>query len=443
MVSREHSRGIAHFARAARPTRMGGRARLVLVALVAVGALGATALDAVGDSPVTIKFAAMSGSVGGFQARAQVFESQHPGINVQVQGVPGNSWGQVLQTIEVNIAGGDVPDSSDMATEGLRAFADNGLLTPLDSYIKKDNEAQAWLRDMAPSLVRAGQVNGKTYGIPTVWNSMVIYYNKKVLKAAGLSAPKKNWTIQNFLSMCKQVQTRKAAQFCYAFDSGYFTTIVPWMLTSGGNVLSSNWSKANMADPGTVSAVQLLHDFIYKYKISPKLDTSIAPQQLFEQGKIAFMLCGQWCVNGLKLDKFNSADYDVAYMPKVKVQQNIIGVGNAPIFAASKHQDAAWQFARFLSSPQFQATFVVADGWSTPSSKHAFQRMLATPGFPKNGHIFYDAAYHGVLVPAPKQYGKIESIVTSTFTGAMSKSGSVTGAMQAANKSVANALRGS
>ena len=56
-------------------------------------------------------------------------------------------------------------------------------------------------------------------------------------------------------------------------------------------------------------------------------------------------------------------------LPIVKEDKAVIGVGGAPIFAASEHQDAAWEFAKFLSSKDFQDTFIVEDGWSIPAVK--------------------------------------------------------------------------
>ena len=79
-------------------------------------------------------------SAAGFEARAEEFMSQRSDIKVEVQGIPANSWGELMQAISVNIAGGDVPDIADIASEGQRSFAASGIIIPIDEYLERDKE---------------------------------------------------------------------------------------------------------------------------------------------------------------------------------------------------------------------------------------------------------------------------------------------------------------
>jgi|GEM_PF-343625 len=400
-----------------------------------------------GNKPVSgnITFAGFAGSAGGFEARANEFKKVNPNINVKIQGIPANSWGELMQTITVNIAGGDIPDIADIASEGQHAFAANGITRPIDDLIERDkDELDATLADIHPNLLEAMKYDGKMYGLPTVWNTMVIYYNKNVLREAGLEPPQEGWTVDDFVAMSQKViagnNGTENDKWGYAFFNGYFVTLVPWMLVNDGNVLNDDWTASRLNDPNTIEAMQLLHDFVYKYKISPKLDAGVSDFDLFVQNKLAFMGAGMWQVNGLKNANFNSDDYDVIHFPIMKSKKSIMGIGAAPIFQASKNIDAAWEFAKFLSGKTFQETFVVNDGWSTPATRGAFDLMLNSPGFPKNGAIFYDAAENGVMVPAPQEYGSIESALIREFGAAMANGKTMESAMQAAHEEVTQLL---
>ena len=96
----------------------------------------------------------------------------------------------------------------------------------------------------------------------------------------------------------------------------------------------------------------------------------------------------------------------------------MIGVGGAPIFAASEHQDAAWEFAKFLSSKDFQDTFIVEDGWSIPAVKSAADTLAAKDFAPLMPTCF-TLLQKGVMVPAPQEYGAIESVLLREFGAAM------------------------
>ncbi len=419
------------------------RATYLVGATAGIAALLAGCATTPQDSgPQTIVFAGYASAAGAFEARADAFHEAHDDITVEVQGIPANSWGELLQAISVNIAGGESPDVADIASEGQRAFIDSGLIAPIDDYLARDaDELQETLDDIDPRLLESLQVDGTTYGLPTVWNSMVIYYNKNVLEAAGLEAPTEDWTIDDFIEMSQQVVASSGGEsYGYAFSPGYFTTLMPWMLQTGGSVLSDDWSESRLAEPETIEAVQLLHDFVHEYGISPQLDAGVTDTDLFTQNKLAFMGAGMWQVNALRNAGFTPEDYDVVKFPAGSQSRTLIGVGAAPIFAAGAHQEAAWEFAKFLSSKEFQETFVVQDGWSIPATRGAFELMLEQDFFPDNGAIFYDLLDEAVLVPAPAQYGDIESALVREFTAAMSDGKTVEQAMTDADAAVNGAL---
>ncbi len=398
-----------------------------------------------GDASSTITFSGFASSAGGFEARALEFNKLHPEIKVNIQGVPANSWGELMQTIAVNIAGGDIPDIADIASEGQYSFAQNKITRPIDDLLERDKaELESTLADIHPNLLQAMKIDGKTYGLPTVWNTMVMYYNKQVLQDAGVEPPKEGWTLDDFLAITQKVTAGNNGtandKWGYAFGSGYFLTLVPWLLVNDANVLTDDWSASRLEESNTIEAMQLLHDFVYKYQISPKLDAGVSDFDLFVQNKLAFMGAGMWQVNALKNADFNPDDYDVIRFPAIKSNKAIMGIGAAPLFTASKNTDAAWEFAKFLSGREFQESFVVADGWSTPATRGAFDKLMQTPGFPQNGSIFYDAADNGVLVPAPAEYGTIESTLTREFSAAMAGGKTMNQAMQDAHKEISELL---
>ena len=68
-------------------------------------------------------------------------------------------------------------------------LAEAGVLTTTD-------ENKLDTTPIAPNLLAAGQLDGKTYGVPIGANTLALYYNKKVLKAAGVDvASVKDWAV--------------------------------------------------------------------------------------------------------------------------------------------------------------------------------------------------------------------------------------------------------
>ena len=125
--------------------------------------------------------------------------SQRSDIKVEVQGIPANSWGELMQAISVNIAGGDVPDIADIASEGQRSFAASGIIIPIDEYLERDKEEmKETLDEIDPALMETMKYDGKTYCLPTVWNNILLYYNKNVLERFNIPEPESGWTIAGY-----------------------------------------------------------------------------------------------------------------------------------------------------------------------------------------------------------------------------------------------------
>ncbi|MGE5604863.1 MAG: extracellular solute-binding protein, partial [Bacteroidota bacterium] len=62
------------------------------------------------------------------------FEAANPGIKVKLQQVP---WGSAHEKLITSIAGGSVPDISQMGTTWMPEFMAAGVLEVLDPYLKK------------------------------------------------------------------------------------------------------------------------------------------------------------------------------------------------------------------------------------------------------------------------------------------------------------------
>ena len=228
-----------------------------------------------------------------------------------------------------------------------------------------------------------------------------------------------------------------AANFMDALTLHYYTHPGGWLNKGAATGFDKETWYISMNK--TLKMEELINrhlEIMNKYNISPKIDAGVADLDLFVQDKLAFMSAGMWQVNALKNADFPVEDYDVVDLPIVKEDKAVIGVGGAPIFAASEHQDAAWEFAKFLSSKDFQDTFIVEDGWSIPAVKSAADTLAAKDFAPAHADLFYASAQKGVMVPAPQEYGAIESVLLREFGAAMANMKTMEEAMAAAEEEI-------
>ena len=114
------------------------------------------------------------------------FEKDH-GVTVNWQKF---QWPDLQTKLQADISAGTPPDLVEQpGGDTAIPLALTGDLMPLDAHIAKDGAAMGFLGDWQSASVVPWQHAGKTYGIQIHLTCSQLYYNKKMLAAAGVKPP--------------------------------------------------------------------------------------------------------------------------------------------------------------------------------------------------------------------------------------------------------------
>jgi multiple sugar transport system substrate-binding protein len=169
----------------------------------------------------------------------------------------------------------DNPVVSTLAKAGaLTTTAQNGLSTG----------------EIATNILGAGVINGNTYGVPIGANTLALYYNPKVLSAAGVDPA----SITSWASLTAALAKVKAIGDTGITFSGINTEegsfqFLPWFWGAGANLTNLDSSQA-------VAALTLWTTWL-KDGYAPNSviqDTQTTAWQTFQTGKVAFAENGTW-----------------------------------------------------------------------------------------------------------------------------------------------------
>ncbi|MFJ5304502.1 extracellular solute-binding protein [Streptomyces sp. NPDC088350] len=141
-----------------------------------------------------------------------------------------------------------------------------------------------------PNLLAAGQAGGKTYGMPIGANTLALYYNKAVLKQAGVDiASVKDWkSLTAALAKVKKAGKKGITFSAIGTEEGTFQ-FLPWYWGSGAQLTALDSDKA-------VSALTLWQDWL-KNGYAPNSvlnNTQTTSWQEFATGDYAFSENGTW-----------------------------------------------------------------------------------------------------------------------------------------------------
>jgi multiple sugar transport system substrate-binding protein len=143
---------------------------------------------------------------------------------------------------------------------------------------------------IASNILGAGVIDGKTYGVPIGANTLALYYNPKILKAAKVNpASVTNWaTLTAALAKVKAIGKKGITFSGINTEEGSFQ-FLPWFWGAGGNL-------TNIGSPQAVAALTLWSTWI-KDGYAPNSviqDTQTTSWQEFQTGGFAFGENGTW-----------------------------------------------------------------------------------------------------------------------------------------------------
>ncbi|MBB5779276.1 sugar ABC transporter substrate-binding protein [Nonomuraea jabiensis] len=196
---------------------------------------------------------------------------------------------------------GNAPDVLIVDNPVVSTLAEAGVLTTTE-----DNRLD--VSAIAPNLLAAGQSGGKTYGVPIGANTLALYYNKDVLKKAGVDiASVKDWpSLTAALEKVKAAGKKGITFSAIGTEEGSFQ-FLPWFWGSGAAL-------TKLDSPEGVSAVALWSDWLKKgYAPNSVINnTQTTSWQEFATGDFAFAENGTWQLANAKKTGF---DYGIIPVP--------------------------------------------------------------------------------------------------------------------------------
>jgi sn-glycerol 3-phosphate transport system substrate-binding protein len=139
--------------------------------------------------------------------------------------------------------------------------------------------------------------------------------------------------------------------------------VMSFILQNGGRTSSPDFKKVYLGEKPAIEAVQFWVDMANKHKVMPRHRTFPVSVQDFAAGNTAMLIHSTGNLRFVR----DSAKFEwgTAFLPKNKRQAVAIGGAGFYIFkkASKEKQEAAWQFAKFATSPEIQARWNIGSGY--------------------------------------------------------------------------------
>ena len=287
-----------------------------LKTLLIGAALTVFSLPALAETDITFWHSFGGGNGKALEQIISDFEKKRPDIKVTAQEI--GDYNDIVTKLQAAIPAKRYPDVVLLEITRYGLFAEKGILENLTPYLDKD-PLKEQLYDFALDV---GKYKGSNYVIPFNSSTPVIYYNKALLRAAGLpdTVPLKNFN--DLLGAAKTVQEKLGAQ-------GKFGISPMGQFARWGIVMSNDFDLIDpvsndviVDSPKTIAAYEWMADLVRKYKVASVdgiTDENAAKAQ-FTAGNVAINLDSTGVFGGFK--KALGDDLGVAPFPCEAVCQS-------------------------------------------------------------------------------------------------------------------------
>ncbi|GHO46825.1 ABC transporter substrate-binding protein [Ktedonospora formicarum] len=351
------------------------------------------------------------------EAVIAAFEKANPDIQVKMVPIPGGD--SDLSSLLTAVRGGTGPDVYFLPRFTTPQYAAMGLLENLGPQMAREKIDLS--KEFIPSAWSETQYKGQTYSLPIESDARALYYNKSMLRQAGVDpdvldpshGPISIDTLKSIALKVNHTDARGAYDrvgFIPWLNEGWHTT---WAIAYGAKFFDANSCQVTPTDPGLEKAYQLFYDW---NEVMPqnKLNTFTSSyiqkngppsQDPFYTEHLAMTISGDWTLEQIK--KYApKMDYGVTYLPSTyEGEQPYTWSGgySLTIPTGAKHADDAYRFMRFMTGPEGQRIYVKDTGHLPTWKSLLNEQSLFTPE-----HNFF-------VKLLPYSHGRVPIPVSSSY----------------------------
>ena len=269
------------------------------------------------------------------------------------------------------IAGGDVPDIVMWDRFTTATYAAKGAFMPLDDYIAGDKVDMDQFYQ--PTVEEMKGNDGKQYGVPLTVDTRILFYNKDLLKEAGVNPEEiSTWDALKTAAaaLTKRDAGGKLEQSGFSLsDPGLFNN---WILQAGGKMVDDTVTPPVTAfnSEAGLAVLNYWDELLNQEKVYELGFEDGFGGNGFKAGKVAICFNGPWALKSL--DE-SGISYGVLEQPEGPggVRSAIMGGFGLVIPSKAKNPDAAWDFIKWWTTQPENGVEFAKLSANLPANKNA------------------------------------------------------------------------
>jgi multiple sugar transport system substrate-binding protein len=433
--------------RSTRHVRATAIAGAALAALVAAGCSSsgssssspaATAASSSSSQKVTLTFWSW---VPNLDKVVAIWNKSHPDIQVQVQVQAGGD--QELTKLLTAAKAGNPPDLAQVEYQVLPTLVSNNYLAniaPYASSLKSDFPAGNW------NQVTLG--TSSVYGIPQDAAPMALFYRADLFKKYGLTVPT---TWAEFAADAKKLHAEAPGVYLGSFssvDPGEFAGLTQQAGAQWWSASGSTWT-VGIDGAASQKVASYWQSLVASGGIDNQPQWTAAWNKGMNNGKYIAWVSDIWAPSDMPtVSPSNTGKWAMTELPQWTTGAHVVGNwggSSTAVMAASKHQQAAAEFAAWLNTDPAATAALASQSGIYPADIAAEGALSTPPSYFTNQPNFWSLAKQYAAEASPVTWGPDVNVAYSEFQtafgGAVTSKGSFLSPLAQIQSAVLNDMK--
>lgn len=336
---------------------------LAAAALTIAGTTSAYAAD-----PVTLNF--FHSRLAFMEPILKGFKEAHPDIVINEQ-APAENYSAADQSVIRGMMTNSAPDVYLSSYSSLPTIVgvmqDRGEATPLNSLFAKQG-ADWQTANYAPAVLDLAKVDGKQFAVPFTASLPLLYVNKELVEKAGGKVDNFPTSWDGVIELAAKISALGNGVSGIGFSVGGLSDDWYWQMMvmgAGDHMLNDKATGIGYDNDAGMKALRITQDMATKTGMSIYADPKPAQQQFFA-GKIGMVVKSPSDLVAYETAIGDRFTMRTVRFPLIDAKKGGLPAGGNALMILTRDEAkraAAWEFIKYMTSPQVQAEVSKASGY--------------------------------------------------------------------------------
>lgn len=292
------------------------------------------------------------------EAFAAKFMQENPDIEIRLESIPEADYFSKLLPA---LAAGSGPDTFQIPAGQILTYVRSGVIQPMD--VNNSAVRNIEKEFIAPAISRM-KVDGKYYGFPIDNATVVLFYNPKLFKEAGINPDKPPTTWDELIAYAKKLTKRDASGVTTQMGlatGGYGPVILSLMMQNGASMWDAKAGLPSFVSPQGIEALKFATSMVTDSKVEDRAMGS--RWNAFRQEKLAMVYAGPAMIGSFRATAPN-LEFRTAEVPAPRAggSQSTLLTSWAYVVGKKAQTEAATKWVAYLTSETAQKEWILKTG---------------------------------------------------------------------------------